>query len=304
VANPPSSTDPPGEPPGRRLFSKVGMAIVVEVLAGLVIGFFALGSDAGPSDTPSTTPTESYRFETVGDEPGSTYTEPESEPETDPVADAGVGDCFENHGAADDFDLEPSGCDAEAFEVVDVYSDASGVSACDGVDESVFGHDPGYGSVLCLSYLHPWGDAYYAEPGECVTRADDGTYRVAECEPGVFRVLERFWDERDSDRCSEWEHYNGSLDFPGYWDEQDLLLCMRIEYPDDIGSAATDTCLYASGPDGDMRFEFADCSQSNVYVTGRSPEYDHPGFCEGYGWATWRSNVFPDHAYTVCFAWL
>jgi hypothetical protein len=79
---------------------------------------------------------------------------------------------------------------------------------------------------------------------------------------------------------------------------------MRMVYPDDIGYAGVDTCLYASGPDNDLTFEFADCSQSNAYVVGRTGEYDAAGFCGGYGWATWQSADFPEHAYTVCWAWL
>ncbi|MCD0445014.1 hypothetical protein LO763_15460 [Glycomyces sp. A-F 0318] len=295
--------------PGSRLFDKVGMAVVIEVLAGLVIGAFGLvaqfgGDDADPSS--SGDPTPSYSAEPITDLNWTAETEPETEPEeeptTDPVAFASVGDCFWNAGTTDDFELESSGCDPGAFEVVEVYG-GDDPDDCDGVHRSSFGYAPGYDSVLCLSYLHPWGDAYYAESGECVGRGGD-MYVIADCSAGNFQVLERRWGGEDSNGCSEWEYYNGSLDFPGYIDDQDMLLCMRMVYPDDIGYAEVDTCLYASGPDDDLTFEFADCSRSNAYVAGRTGEYDATGFCDGYGWATWQSAAFPEHSYTVCWAWL
>jgi hypothetical protein len=306
LTNSSSSSGTEGESPAQRLLNKVGMAVVIEVLAGLVIGVLALVFSVDSNgDTPSSAPTTEEAPTTYWPETEAPPLGVASETELpdDPLADPAIGDCFENYGEVDDFDLEPSGCDAGAFEVVEIYSDVNGTSACDGVDESMFGHDPGYGSVLCLSYLHPWGEAYYAESGDCITRADDDTYLITDCEPGVYRVLETFWDERDSDRCSEWEYYNGSLDFPGYWDEQDLLLCMRIEYPDDMGFATVDHCMYASGSEGDRTFEFTDCDQANIYVTGRTPDYNAQDFCDGYGWATWQSGTFPDYAYTVCWAW-
>lgn len=295
---------------GSRLFDKVGAAVVVEVLAGLVIAVLGLivqfGGDDRPSDTPSSdVPTPSYSYEPVTDD-GPTWTpspDPLSaDPATDPVDVAEEGDCFRNVGTTDEFDLEFSGCGPGAFEVVEVYG-GDDPDECDGVYRSSFGYAPGSGSVLCLSYLHPWGDAYWAEPGECVGRGGD-TYVIAACSAGNYQVLERLWGGEDSNSCSEWEYYNGSLDFPGYIDSQDMLLCMRMVYPDDIGYAGVDTCLYASGPDYDLTFEFADCSRSNAYVVGRAGEYDAIGFCDGYGWATWQSADFPEHAYTVCWAWL
>lgn len=306
MANPPKSADSADDSLGSRLFGKVGMAILIEVLAGLVIGFLAL--DFGGQDKPIYEPPEPTGEPVSSDDspaPPSPFPDETGDEETttDPVAFPDVGDCFTNQGSADDFDLASSDCDSGAFEVVDVYSGGD-TDDCDGVYRSVFGYDPGYGAVLCLSYLHPWGDAYYAEPGECVTRLDDGTYATTDCASGDFQVLERFWGEEGSYDCSEWEYYNGSLDFPGYIDGQDLLLCMRIVYPDDIGFAEVDTCLYASGPDDDLHFEFADCSQANVYVTGRTSDYEAYDFCDGYGWATWQSAAFPDRSYTVCWAWL
>ncbi|GAA1689104.1 hypothetical protein GCM10009830_40830 [Glycomyces endophyticus] len=306
MASTPNGADSEHDDSDSRLFKRLGMAIVIEVLAGLVIGFFAFTFDT--EDKPLYEPPTAAQ--TPDAAPSSADTswspspyEPATDEPTDPVATARVGDCFENAGVADDFDLEPSGCDPGAFEVVEVF-DGGDVHDCDGVTGSVFGHDPGYGSVLCLHYLHPWGDAYYAAPGDCVTRADDDTYRVTDCDPGDYLVLERFWGEREADRCSEWEYYNGAVEFPGYIAEQDLLLCMRMEYPDDMAFARVDDCMYASGEEGDRTFEFADCSESNVYVTGHTPDYDAQAFCDGYGWATWRSSVFPEYAYTVCWAWL
>ncbi|MEU6857727.1 hypothetical protein AB0B28_02435 [Glycomyces sp. NPDC046736] len=139
--------------------------------------------------------------------------------------------------------------------------------------------------------------------GECVTADGDDYYFPAYCDVGNFLVLERLQGKDDSAYCSEWEFYNGSLSFHEYPDSPPVLLCMRMQYPDDIGYAQTDHCLYASGPDDDMTFEFADCAYSNVYVVGRTTGRD-TSFCDGYGWATWQNAVFTEYSYTVCFAWL
>lgn len=307
MTNPHNGPDQADDSPGSRLFGKVGMAIVIEVLAGLVIGFLALGGEDKPIYEPPAPPESTYEPVLPDEEPSQSPfpTGPEAEETTtDAVAVPEVGDCFTNEGTTDVFALESSSCDPGAFEVADVYSGGD-TDDCDGVPRSLFSHDPGGGgAILCLTYLHPWGDAYYAEPGECVTLLDDGAYAITDCDPGDYQVLERFWGEEGSYDCSEWEYYNGSVDLPGYIDAQDLLLCMRIVYPDDIGFADVDTCMYASGADDDMHFAFADCSQSNVYVTGRTSDYEAYDFCNGYGWSTWQSTAFPDHSYTVCWAWL
>ncbi|SDL33870.1 hypothetical protein SAMN05216298_3493 [Glycomyces sambucus] len=304
----PSTDDKPSDL-GERLFGKVGMAVVIEVLAGLVIAFLGLQIefDDGPPDEttslPDYEPVEDVDPEPVDpieDEQDQDEEVVEEEPD-EPAFDAAVGDCFLNQGSEDAFDLVDSYCDPGAFEVVDVY-DGGSTGDCDSVDRSMFGFDPGSGRVLCLSYLHPWGDAYYAESGECVGRGGD-SYVIASCDVGNYQVLERLWGGEDANSCSEWEYYNGSLDFPGYIGEQDLLLCMRIVYPDDMGYAQLDNCLYTSGEGNGRTFAFADCSQANAYVTGRTGEYD-TAFCGSHGSAYWQSDPFPEHAYTVCWNWL
>ncbi|GAA1689128.1 hypothetical protein GCM10009830_40870 [Glycomyces endophyticus] len=304
-----SSTDtkPPGDA-ASRMFDKVGMAVVIEVLAGIVIAVFGLVfqfGGHGEPPTPTRDPTPPFSTP-ITDWPSASPTDwpPTTEAAvTNPYADVEVGDCFTNAGSTDAFDLAYSDCDPGAFEVVEIYGGDDG-DDCDGVDRSMFGHAPGYGSVFCLSYLHPWGDAYYAESGECVTRLDDDTYTTTDCAPGDLQVLETFWGEEGSYSCSEWEYYNSSLDFPGYIDDQDLLLCMRIVYPDDMGFAEVDDCLYTSGSGDDRTFEFVDCSQANAYVTGRTGEYNDTAFCGSHGSAYWQSYTFPEHAYTVCWNWL
>ncbi|GAA2268700.1 hypothetical protein GCM10009853_022580 [Glycomyces scopariae] len=293
---------------GDRLFGKVGWAVAVELLASLVLGVLGLDKlfEDPIVDPPASTP-PSYAVPEIEAtdtwDPGQIETtDPEPvEETTDPVFFANEGDCFLNQGSEDAFDLADSYCDPGAFEVVDVY-DGGSTGDCDSVDRSMFGFDPGSGRVLCLSYLHPWGDAYYAESGECVGRGGD-SYVIASCDVGNYQVLERLWGGEDANSCSEWEYYNGSLDFPGYIGEQDLLLCMRIVYPDDMGYAQLDDCLYTSGEGNGRTFAFADCSQANAYVTGRTGEYD-TAFCGSHGSAYWQSDPFPEHAYTVCWNWL
>jgi hypothetical protein len=70
------------------------------------------------------------------------------------------------------------------------------------------------------------------------------------------------------------------------------------------GYGQTDSCFYMSGPDNALTFDAADCASANVYITGRTHVYGDTAFCDGYGWTTWNSEVFPDYSYTICFAWL
>ncbi|MDN3242001.1 LppU/SCO3897 family protein [Glycomyces tritici] len=285
------------------------MAVLVELLAGAVLAF--IGLDFDKEDTPPPSPTypptqgPSEIATTAGpiETPSSSPSPTPETPPTDPFADLGIGDCLYNLGSPDDFELEPTDCEPGDFEVVEVFSDSGGTGACNGIPGSVYGYDHGHGSVYCLSYLHPWGDAYYAGEGQCFTKAGDGTYEITGCAEGTVQVLERFWGSSSADPCTEREFYSGSIVFEGYGEGQDAKLCTRVRYPDDIGYAQQHGCLYAGGPEDAMTFESVDCDQANVYVTGRSAVYQDTGFCDGYGWATWQSDAFPEYAYTVCFAW-
>lgn len=311
-ATKPNPDDDSAEKP---LISKVGMAVLIELLAGAVLGVLGLNFETeqqtpedpstpyGPVGDPSGFGTEDDPDVSIPEDAPEEPVSESEEPPTDPLAAVGIGDCLYNLGTADDLEMEPTDCGPGVFEVVDLFDDAEGLSACDGVTGSLYGYDNGFGWVYCLSYLHPWGDAYYAAEGYCFTTMSDGTYQVTECAAGTVQVMERLWGDRSSDACAEQEYYDGSVVFDGYAAGQDVKLCTRIRYPDDIGYAPVDTCLYASGPEDDMTFEFADCDWANVYVTGRSSAYDDIGMCDGYWWATWQSGAFPEYAYTVCFAW-
>jgi hypothetical protein len=78
-------------------------------------------------------------------------------------------------------------------------------------------------------------------------------------------------------------------------------------YPDDMGYAVQDNCMSrSSDPDGGTAvFTFAaDCGSANVYVTGRTNEYEALEWCGIDGWSIWMSEDFPERAYTVCWRYL
>lgn len=246
---------------------------------------------------------DDYDYGDYDEEETTGYDPPEPEP--DPIADAEIGDCFYDHGDETEADLEPASyCDSGTFEVVDLHRGTTDLDACDSADRlstsvSYASHD----LVLCLSYRHSMGDAYHARPGECVFGPDDDTtpWYVIDCQTGAFEVLERLPGEHDMDLCTDSTYYNHAYSFTTSEDYLDVVLCMSMIYPDDMGYASQYDCMRMSGGDADRRFAFADCDSANTYVTGRTGEYNATGFCGDHGWTTWQSPDFPAHAYTVCW---
>jgi serine/threonine protein kinase/type II secretory pathway pseudopilin PulG len=306
---PPGGLPPQGPKPDRTVLYAV-LAVAAVVAIALVVLLPNLGGDddkdpeIAQSDDATSAATETGDDSGLGGE----ETDP-VETETDPIADAVVGDCFWDYGDATTADLEPSNCEDGSFEVVDVYHDTTDLGSCDAVDDmttSVSSSDANL--VLCLSYLHPNGEAYHAEVGECVFGPNDSVseWYPIECQEGAFEVLERLEGVNDPASCSESVYYNQNYTFTTSQTYLDVVLCLKMIYPDDMGYATQDDCMSMTGdPEaGTALFYFADCDAANTYVTGRVDEYENLDWCGDDGWSTWYSTDFPDHAYTVCWRYL
>lgn len=284
----------------------VGIAVAVVVLiAGVLLAVNMGGDDDDKKEAGDDSTGSSDSADWEDDD----YTSIE-EVEPDPIAEAVVGDCFFNYGTETTPDLEESwGCDEGSFEVVDLYPGSSDLSSCDSVTLADLAVSyPAGDLVLCLSYQHPLGDAYHAQPGECVfgPAEDDSPWWVTDCQTGAFRVLERLPGVTDSGSCTEDTYYNHYMGYTTSESYLDVMLCMSFIYPDDAGYATMDNCLYMDGdPESDdTTYTFADCDDSNIYVTGRTDEAWASSFCGNHGWNTWESYDFPIHSYTICWQYL
>lgn len=314
---PPSGPGPTGPPPPARsprdvwrvLGPVLGVAAVLTVLilAGLLGddgggrgGTTAAESTASQDRTPDEDPAPAEDFPDTED-PTTDEPEPDPEPEPHPIRDAEEGDCFTNSGTMEDMDLEATTCGDSTFEAVEVLHDTTDSDDCGPSDWTV--SYSRYDLVMCLDYQHSLGDAYHASEGDCVygDSGADTDWTEEGCETGNFTVLERLKGTKDTSRCE-----GGYGTYSRYftverWPELNAVLCLRMNYPDDIGYAEQDTCMIKTGSPPDLDFEFADCDRSNVVVIGRTPTYDDPGFCGDDGWSTWRPRGYPGLAYTACF---
>ena len=306
---PPGGQYPPGQgpKPDRTVLYAV-LAVMAVVVLALIVILPGLADDDDPTitmddQTPSDGTDSDY-------DPGSGGSETDPvETATDPVDAASIGDCFWDYGDETTADLEPSYCEDGSFEVVDIFYDTVDLAACDAVDDLSSSVSSSAGNlVLCLSYLHPNGEAYHAEVGECVYGPNDSVspWYPIDCTEGAFEVLERLEGESDPGACTDSTYYNQNYTFTTGQSYLDVVLCLSMIYPDDMGYAVQDNCMSMSGdPDGGTAvFTFADCDSANVYVTGRTNEYEALDWCGNDGWSTWTSDDFPDHAYTVCWRYL
>ncbi|MFG3338654.1 serine/threonine protein kinase [Glycomyces sp. NPDC048151] len=304
---------PQGRQPDRTMLY-AALAVVAVVVIALIVILPNLGGEGGEDPDAALSEGVSSDESSDGEDSGlgGEETDPETDPvetETDPVAGAVVGDCFWDYGDATTADLEPSDCEDGSFEVVDIYYDTTDLASCDAVDDMTTSVSSSAGNlVLCLSYLHPNGDAYHAEVGECVYGPNDSVseWYPLDCQEGAFEVLERLEGVSDPASCSESVYYNQNYTFTTGYEYLDVVLCLKMIYPDDMGYAVQDDCMSMSGdPDaGTALFYFADCGSANTYVTGRVNEYENLEWCGDDGWSTWENSDFPDHAYTVCWRYL
>lgn len=299
---------PQGLKPDRTVLYGV-LAVLAVVVIALIVILPGLGEDDGDPTITSGNDTSS---DTTGggDETGGGGSETDpAEEVTDPVVDAVVGDCFWDYGDETTADLELSYCEDGSFEVVEIFYDTQDLSSCDSVDDLTTSVSSPTGNlVLCLSFLHANGDAYHAQVGECVFGPNDSVseWYGIDCQEGAFEVLERLAGQSDPGACTESVYYNQNYTFTTSQTYLDVVLCLSMIYPDDMGYATQDDCMSMSGdPDGGTAlFYFSDCDSANTYVTGRIDEYENLDWCGNDGWSTWISNDFPDHAYTVCWRYL
>jgi len=299
---------PPANPsPNRTILYGAIVSVLVIAFGSLLFLIDPAGDDdpdTGTIDTDTWGSTGDTDTGTDWDDPSSDF---ESE-EPDPIADAVVGDCFYDYGGETEADLEPAVCGDGTFEVVEIFYGTTDLSSCDSTSHVTTSVSSSANDlVLCLSYQHANGDAYNAEVGECVFGPDDDVspWYVIDCQTGAFEVLERLTGESDMDACSESTYYNHAFAFTTSESYLDVVLCLSFKYPDDAGYAGLDDCLYMDGDPADgATYSFTDCDSANVYVTGRTDEYEASGFCGNDGWNTWTSYDFPVHTYTICWRWL
>ncbi|WP_406300431.1 hypothetical protein OG948_34880 (plasmid) [Embleya sp. NBC_00888] len=161
--------------------------------------------------------------------------------------------------------------------------------------------------VLCLSYQHPNGTAYHARAGDCVYGLSSGySWNAWPCQTGNFKVQAAYRDTTDTSKCNSWPNNNLWKTFTVSSDTGlNVLLCLSINYPDDLGRAAVRTCLRKSGTDAHPTFtNVGSCAGSNVVVTGRTAAPRNAAFCGRDGSAYWDSPEYPALSYTVCWRWL
>ncbi|WP_405392446.1 hypothetical protein OG596_34330 [Streptomyces sp. NBC_01102] len=222
---------------------------------------------------------------------------------TDPVATAGVGDCFFDTGTSGNADLTPTTCTTGTFKVVRINEGSTDLDGCANVprnDESV--SSKRYKRVLCLSYQSSGGDSYHARQGDCVFGPNSaGPWSLLSCRTGAFKVLAVYHGTSNHSKCDSWPHYNQWRTVSGPKGAgQDVLQCLSMVFPDDAGYATVRECLSKSGS---TFTNVGSCDRSNVHVTGRTSTPNHPAFCGQDGSTSWRSNEYPDLGYTVCWRW-
>lgn len=296
------------------------LAVVAAVVAVLL--FVAHRDDSHPADARSSAGSRPLTVSQPPRSASSSYQTPQPDPTlsstrpgtpsptptptpspTDPVAIAGVGDCFFDTGTNGHADLTPTTCTTGTFKVVRINEGSTDLDGCANVpgnDESV--SSKRYSRVLCLSYQSPGGDSYHARQGDCVFGPNGaGPWSLLSCRTGAFKVLAIYRGTSDHSKCDSWPHYNQWRTVSGpKGADQDVLQCLSMVFPDDAGYATVRECLSKSGS---TFTNVGSCDRSNVYVTGRTSTPNSPAFCGQDASTYWRSNEFPDLGYTVCWRW-
>ena len=120
-----------------------------------------------------------------------------------------------------------------------------------------------------------------------------------------LRFLAVYRGTTDYSKCNSWPDYNEWKDYTVDNDSGlDVMLCLSMVYPDDIGYAKQYECLVESGSVDHPSFKNIDsCSGSNAEVTGRTSTYDDPSFCGSSNSVWWQNPDYPSLGYTVCWTW-
>lgn len=299
---PPQYAPMPPQGSGIPVVGWIGIALGVVLVIGLGITGLVLVQDR--SETPGSTASETD--DASSDTSGSDPTEAAA---ADPVADALVGDCFYNYGDETAPDLETAACGAGAFETIEIVEGTTDLASCDDMPTADLAvSSTGAARVLCLSYNVIAGDdAYHAQVGECVygTSTSGSPWNVIDCQDGAFKVIERLEDESSASACTDSTYYAYGIGYSTGQSYLDATLCLTMIYPGgDAGYAEIDDCMAMNGDY--TYFEFvSDCSDGNVYITGRTNEIvDGESWCNGWGWHYQEIPDFPELSYTICWGWL
>ncbi|MFI5720295.1 serine/threonine-protein kinase [Nocardia sp. NPDC051750] len=151
----------------------------------------------------------------------------------------------------------------------------------------------------------PPAEILKAGVGDCVfgSGPHDEEWILAKCTLATFTVLERVAGGTDIGDCSSPE---AELDWAHPIPGSDVLLCLRLQYLgayDVVGHAEVGSCLTVVGSGENTSIQSSSCDNSRVLkVTSRIERY---GVAETYCQAeetstSWKSNAFPDIAFTVC----
>lgn len=305
---PPQYAPMPPKRSGMPAVGWIGIALGAVLVIALVttgIIFITEGSDES-DDTASNSDTGSDD----GDSSGASGSEPTETAGADPVAEAVIGDCFYDYGDETTPDLEATVCGAGTFETLDIVEGTDDLSSCDGmaaVNTAVSSTEAN--RVLCLSYIAIEGDdAYHAQIDECVygSSTPSSPWNVIDCQDGAFKVIERLEGESSTSSCSDSTYYIYGIGYSTGQTYLDVTLCLQLIYASgDAAYAEVDDCMSMNSDY--TYFEFvSDCSDGNVYVTGRTNETleDRESWCNGWGWAYEDVPDFPELSYTICWGYL
>jgi hypothetical protein len=221
---------------------------------------------------------------------------------TDPLAGAEPGDCYTNDGSSSDPSYQSdSSCQSGDFKVVQVMSDTTDLSACDGVSGSDMSTSDAAGDqVLCLMYQDS-SPAYAATLNQCVfgPPGSDQTWSMTSCDAGNFTVVGIYPDTTDRGKCGSNSDSSVVFTPPGY-SGLDEVLCLEMIFPY-VATVQQYACLSQSGSGSDVSFAAASsCADANVVVEGRVFTPNDQSFCGQYAWYTWHSGDYPNLGVTVC----
>ncbi|MEU6144287.1 protein kinase [Streptomyces sp. NPDC047081] len=312
---PPPKPTPPAPPVSRGALGALLALVCLVLLIWLPVHF----ADAGSGDDKSSGSTQPSVDPSSYTEPEPDPTTPDSETPDDPTTGpedtptpspsptsfwetTETGDCLANEGTYEKPVLRKTGCTGGVFKVVQAYDDTTDSGECSGtadVDYNV--SNAYYDRVLCLSYQAT--SAYHARAGDCVfgpNSAGSAWYRQS-CATGNFTVKARLSGTDDTSRCQSYANVEESIKTTTRWSQLNVVHCLSMNFPDAAGRAPVGSCLLMTGSGQRHTFQAASCSVANVVVTGRVSVYDDTAYCGSNGWTTWRSNAFPQIAYTVCF---
>lgn len=306
---PPRMPRPPRTPffGGRRREWLRSAWLPAVILAVLVIAGGVLPALADDDDTPTAKPTKTTTTtQRPADRPWTPQTKktPSPTPTRNDIKEAETGDCFENEGTEDHFDLVRATCDDGMFKVTAVLRGTTDTGRCPrpGWSSTYSAYD----MVLCLRYQHRYGgSAYNTEAGGCVYGPDGSNVRwsASDCVVGAFTVLQRITGPSSHDDCDQDplqldESRSFTVEGAAYLN---VRLCLSMRSPGGLLHVRKNNCLSVTGSGTSVKGEVAYCDQANAYVTGRTSRYNDRDFCAGHGWFTWKHTEHTAYSYTICW---